>query len=162
MTCSVFLTRRDGPVFADALLPQNQPPPHELLELCAGKLRDYVLEEGNVRDLKTCSDPERYCSTRAEPVFSALGQRLGKDMGPVGKAIKALGPAQVSTPFGAMDVSNRTATTQKAEPGNCVAPRKALAPPHLPSQGYCSLTHPSAVLGSAVSLLLSQRRGAGL
>eukprot|EP00891_Asterochloris_glomerata_P009063 jgi/Astpho2/9063/e_gw1.00133.6.1_t len=61
----------------------------------SGKLRDYVLEEGNVRDLKTCSDPERYCSTRAEPVFSALGQRLGKDMGPVGKAIKALGPAQL-------------------------------------------------------------------
>ena len=65
--------------------------------LCAGKLRDYVLEEGNVRVLNTCSDPERYCSTRAEPVFSALGQRLGKAMGPVGKAIKALGPAQVRT-----------------------------------------------------------------
>ena len=71
--------------------------------LSAGKLRDYVLEEGNVRVLKTCSDPERYCSTRAEPVFSALGQRLGKAMGPVGKAIKALGPAQVSSSTSEVD-----------------------------------------------------------
>ncbi|KAF7822569.1 isoleucine--tRNA ligase, cytoplasmic [Senna tora] len=56
----------------------------------AGKLREYVLEELNIRTLVTCNDSLKYSSLRAEPDFSVLGKRLGKSMGVVAKEIKAL------------------------------------------------------------------------
>ena len=132
---------------ADVILQRLQSPPHELpnvsRKVCAGKLRDYVLEEGNVRVLKTCSDPERYCSTRAEPVFSALGQRLGKAMGPVGKAIKALGPAQVGSFAVEVGLTAKcVGTIQKAGPGHCVACGRAAASALPQCQGHCGSTHP--------------------
>jgi isoleucyl-tRNA synthetase len=55
-----------------------------------GELRDYVCSELNIRVLETCSDPLQYCTLRAEPEHQALGKRLGKNMGPVSAAIKAL------------------------------------------------------------------------
>ena len=53
-----------------------------------GELRDYVVEELNVRQLDVCSDPMQYATVKAEPNFAALGKRLGKAMGQVSKAIK--------------------------------------------------------------------------
>ncbi|KAK7282115.1 hypothetical protein RIF29_10664 [Crotalaria pallida] len=55
-----------------------------------GKLREYLLEELNIRSLVTCSDALKYASLRAEPDFSVLGKRLGKSMGIVAKEIKAM------------------------------------------------------------------------
>lgn len=62
----------------------------------AGELQQYVLEEVNVRSLQTSSDSQHYCSTRAEPVWTNLGQRLGKNMGKVAKAIKSLTAEQIA------------------------------------------------------------------
>ena len=44
----------------------------------------------NVHNLKICNDPLKYAQVKGEPDWKALGVRLGKDMGPVSKAIKAL------------------------------------------------------------------------
>ncbi|KAF7827268.1 isoleucine--tRNA ligase, cytoplasmic [Senna tora] len=65
-------------------------PDADFLEDIAGKLREYVLEELNIRSLVTCNDTLKYSSLRAEPDFSVLGKRLGKSMGVVAKEIKAL------------------------------------------------------------------------
>ena len=62
----------------------------------AGELQQYVLEEVNVRSLETSSDIQQYCSMRAEPVWTNLGQRLGKNMGKVAKAIKGLTAEQIT------------------------------------------------------------------
>ena len=55
-----------------------------------GELRDYVVEELNCRELEVCDDPLKYATIKAEPNFAVLGKRLGKAMGLVGKAVKAM------------------------------------------------------------------------
>lgn len=65
-------------------------PDKDFLDDIAGKLREYVLEELNVRSLVPCDDPLKYASLRAEPDFSVLGKRLGKSMGSVAKQIKSM------------------------------------------------------------------------
>ncbi|XP_054780469.1 isoleucine--tRNA ligase, cytoplasmic-like [Prosopis cineraria] len=65
-------------------------PDADFLDDITGKLREYVLEELNVRSLVPCNDTLKYSSLRAEPDFSVLGKRLGKSMGVVAKEIKAM------------------------------------------------------------------------
>ncbi|CAN0926680.1 Isoleucine--tRNA ligase, cytoplasmic [Linum grandiflorum] len=65
-------------------------PDADFLDDIAGKLREYVLEELNVRSLLPCEDTLKYSSLRAEPEFSVLGKRLGRDMGVVSKEIKSM------------------------------------------------------------------------
>ncbi|KAK8675691.1 hypothetical protein V6N13_033755 [Hibiscus sabdariffa] len=65
-------------------------PDEDFLDDIAGKLREYVLEELNVRSLVTCKDTLKYASVRAEPDFCVLGKRLGKSMGAVAKEVKAM------------------------------------------------------------------------
>ncbi|KAF8402282.1 hypothetical protein HHK36_013234 [Tetracentron sinense] len=65
-------------------------PDTDFLEDIAGKLREYVLEELNIRSIVPCNDPLKYASLRAEPDFSVLGKRLGKSMGLVAKEVKAM------------------------------------------------------------------------
>ncbi|KAL0419491.1 UNVERIFIED_CONTAM: Isoleucine--tRNA ligase, cytoplasmic [Sesamum radiatum] len=60
------------------------------LDDIAGKLREYVLEELNVKSLVPCNDTLKYATLRAEPDFSVLGKRLGKSMGVVAKAVKGM------------------------------------------------------------------------
>lgn len=67
----------------------------EFLADIEGELRDYVLEEVNVRSLKTCADPLQYCSLRAEPDYASLGKRLGRGMAKVGKAVKGMSTDQI-------------------------------------------------------------------
>ncbi|XP_057959280.1 isoleucine--tRNA ligase, cytoplasmic [Malania oleifera] len=62
----------------------------EFLDDIAGKLREYVLEELNVRSMVPCNDTLKYASLRAEPEFSLLGKRLGKSMGVIAKEVKAM------------------------------------------------------------------------
>lgn len=49
-----------------------------------------MVEEVNVRNLKTCADPLQFCTLRAEPDYASLGKRLGKAMAKVGKAVKGM------------------------------------------------------------------------
>ncbi|KAK8518191.1 hypothetical protein V6N13_027669 [Hibiscus sabdariffa] len=65
-------------------------PNEDFLDDIAGKLREYVLEELNIRSLVPCKDTLKYASLRAEPDFSVLGKRLGKSMGFVAKELKAM------------------------------------------------------------------------
>ncbi|KAL4373845.1 hypothetical protein AHAS_Ahas05G0122500 [Arachis hypogaea] len=65
-------------------------PDVNFLDDIAGKLREYVLEELNIRSLVPCNDTLKYASLRAEPDFSILGKRLGKSMGIVAKEVKAM------------------------------------------------------------------------
>ncbi|KAH9606871.1 hypothetical protein KSS87_019705, partial [Heliosperma pusillum] len=65
-------------------------PDNDFLDDIAGKLREYVLEELNIRSLVPCNNPLKYASLRAEPDFSVLGKRLGKSMGVVAKEVKAM------------------------------------------------------------------------
>ncbi|KAK4369720.1 hypothetical protein RND71_009195 [Anisodus tanguticus] len=65
-------------------------PDSEFLKDIAGKLREYVLEELNIKSLVPCNDTLKYASLRAEPDFSVLGKRLGKSMGAVAKEVKAM------------------------------------------------------------------------
>ncbi|XP_048329423.1 isoleucine--tRNA ligase, cytoplasmic [Ziziphus jujuba] len=65
-------------------------PDSDFLDDIAGKLREYVLEELNVRSLVPCNDTLKYASLQAEPDFSVLGRRLGKDMGKVAAAVKRM------------------------------------------------------------------------
>ncbi|KAI9379041.1 hypothetical protein POPTR_017G033200v4 [Populus trichocarpa] len=65
-------------------------PDVDFLDDIAGKLKEYVLEELNVRSLIPCNDTLKYASLRAEPEFSVLGKRLGKSMGVVAKEVKAM------------------------------------------------------------------------
>ncbi|DBA71115.1 hypothetical protein WJX79_007299 [Trebouxia sp. C0005] len=60
-----------------------------------GELKEYVVEEVNVRRLKTCADPLQYCTLRAEPDYPSLGKRLGKGMAKVGKAVKGMSIEQI-------------------------------------------------------------------
>ncbi|KAH9624724.1 hypothetical protein KSS87_015623, partial [Heliosperma pusillum] len=65
-------------------------PDNDFLVDIAGKLREYVLEELNIRSLVPCNDSLKYASLRAEPDFSVLGKRLGKSMGVVAKEVKGM------------------------------------------------------------------------
>lgn len=65
-------------------------PDTEFLDDIAGKLREYVLEELNIRSIIPCNDSLKYASLRAEPDFSVLGKRLGKSMGIVAKEVKSM------------------------------------------------------------------------
>lgn len=67
------------------------------LEDIVGKLREYVLEELNVRSLVPCNDTLKYAKLRAEPDFSVLGKRLGKAMGNVSKEVKAMSQEHILT-----------------------------------------------------------------
>ncbi|MCD7466072.1 hypothetical protein HAX54_002422, partial [Datura stramonium] len=70
-------------------------PDSEFLDDIAGKLREYVLEELNIKSLVPCNDTLKYASLRAEPDFSVLGKRLGKSMGVVAKEVKAMSTADI-------------------------------------------------------------------
>ncbi|KAJ4723257.1 Isoleucine--tRNA ligase, cytoplasmic [Melia azedarach] len=65
-------------------------PDADFLDDIAGKLKEYVLDELNVRSLVPCNDTLKYAALRAEPDFSVLGKRLGKSMGVVAKEVKAM------------------------------------------------------------------------
>lgn len=65
-------------------------PDPDFLEDIAGKLKEYVLEELNVKSLIPCNDTLKYATLRAEPDFSVLGKKLGKSMGVVAKEVKAM------------------------------------------------------------------------
>ncbi|CDP12689.1 unnamed protein product [Coffea canephora] len=65
-------------------------PDAEFLGDIAGKLKEYVLEELNIKSLVPCNDTLKYASLHAEPDFSVLGKRLGKSMGVVAKEVKAM------------------------------------------------------------------------
>lgn len=65
------------------------------LEDITGKLKEYVMEELNVKSVVPCSDPLKYASLRAEPDYSVLGKRLGKAMGNVAKEVKAMSLADI-------------------------------------------------------------------
>lgn len=62
----------------------------DFLQDIKDRLKEFVLEELNVQSLETCSNTLEYASLRAEPDFSVLGKRLGKSMGEVTKAVKAM------------------------------------------------------------------------
>ncbi|URD91072.1 Anticodon-binding domain of tRNA, partial [Musa troglodytarum] len=70
-------------------------PDSDFLEDITGKLREYVLEELNIKSVVPCNDPLRYASLRAEPDFSILGKRLGKAMGAVAKEVKSMSQADI-------------------------------------------------------------------
>uniref|UniRef100_A0A2P2LGH9 isoleucine--tRNA ligase n=1 Tax=Rhizophora mucronata TaxID=61149 RepID=A0A2P2LGH9_RHIMU len=70
-------------------------PDADFLNDIAGKLREYVLEELNVRSLVPCNDSLKYASLRAEPEFSVLGKRLGKSMGVVTKEVKSMSQEEI-------------------------------------------------------------------
>ncbi|KAL1538304.1 isoleucine--tRNA ligase [Salvia divinorum] len=65
-------------------------PDPDFLDDIASKLREYVLEELNVKSLVPCNDTLKYTTLRAEPDFGVLGKRLGRSMGEVTKAVKAM------------------------------------------------------------------------
>ncbi|CAA6660103.1 unnamed protein product [Spirodela intermedia] len=70
-------------------------PDTDFLEDITGKLREYVIEELNIRSVVPCNDPLKYATLRAEPNFSVLGKRLGKAMGSVAKEVKAMSQADI-------------------------------------------------------------------
>ncbi|GMH37086.1 hypothetical protein BSKO_04959 [Bryopsis sp. KO-2023] len=61
-----------------------------------GELKEYVIDEINTVGLEVCSDPKKYATLKAEPDWKLLGQRLGKKMGPVAKAIKEMSPEAIA------------------------------------------------------------------
>jgi len=65
------------------------------LDDITGPLGEYVREELNVRTIVPCSDSLKYASLRAEPDYSGLGKKLGKDMGLVAKEVKSMTQAQI-------------------------------------------------------------------
>uniref|UniRef100_A0A0E0G2M8 isoleucine--tRNA ligase n=1 Tax=Oryza nivara TaxID=4536 RepID=A0A0E0G2M8_ORYNI len=72
-------------------------PDNDFLEDITGKLKEYVKEEMNVKMVTACSDPLVYSSLRAEPNFSVLGKRLGKDMGKISNEVKKMTQDQILT-----------------------------------------------------------------
>ncbi|KAG7552624.1 Methionyl/Valyl/Leucyl/Isoleucyl-tRNA synthetase anticodon-binding [Arabidopsis thaliana x Arabidopsis arenosa] len=72
-------------------------PDAEFLNDITGVLREYVLEELNVRSLVPCNDTLKYASLKAEPDFSVLGKRLGKSMGLVAKEVKEMSQKDILT-----------------------------------------------------------------
>ena len=45
-------------------------PDTRILQALDGRLSEYIYQETNVRELSTCSDPEKYGVLRAEPNFA--------------------------------------------------------------------------------------------
>uniref|UniRef100_J3LA99 isoleucine--tRNA ligase n=1 Tax=Oryza brachyantha TaxID=4533 RepID=J3LA99_ORYBR len=70
-------------------------PDNDFLEDITGKLKEYVMEEMHVKMVTPCSDPLMYSSLRAEPNFSVLGKRLGRDMGKVSNQVKKMTQDQI-------------------------------------------------------------------
>ncbi|KAG0483872.1 hypothetical protein HPP92_011956 [Vanilla planifolia] len=70
-------------------------PDAEFLEDITVKLKEYVLEELNIKSILPCNDSLKYTSLRAEPNYSVLGVRLGKAMGSVAKEVKAMTQADI-------------------------------------------------------------------
>lgn len=68
----------------------GRPPPAS-----SGRLKTYICEELNVKDIETSDQPLQYASLKAEPEFSILGKKVGKAMGAVSKAIKALSEKEI-------------------------------------------------------------------
>ena len=85
-------------------------PDPDFLEEISGRLRPYVASETNVMRVVTSSDTAKYTSIRAEPDWGALGKALGKAMGPVGKALKAMGPEELARleAEGSLEVAGHT------------------------------------------------------
>lgn len=54
------------------------------------------MDEINIVNLETCSQPEKFAKMKAEPEWKILGKRLGKEMPPVAKAISELGAEQIA------------------------------------------------------------------
>jgi hypothetical protein len=48
--------------------------------LCAGELREYVVEELNVRALETCDQPLQYAQLRAEPDWKVSSLHLPSEL----------------------------------------------------------------------------------
>nr|XP_043623289.1 isoleucine--tRNA ligase, cytoplasmic [Erigeron canadensis] len=67
----------------------------EFLDDITGKLKEYVLEELNVKSIVPCNNPLVYSSLHAEPEFSVLGKRLGKSMRVVADAVKAMSQKEI-------------------------------------------------------------------
>ena len=61
----------------------------------SGRLKTYICEELNVKDIETSDQPLQYASLKAEPEFSVLGKKVGKAMGAVSKAVKALSQQEI-------------------------------------------------------------------
>lgn len=85
-------------------------PDPEFLEEISGRLLPYVSSETNVLRVVTSSDTAKYTTVRAEPDWGALGKALGKAMGPVGKALKALSPEDLARmeEQGSLEVAGHT------------------------------------------------------
>ncbi len=62
-----------------------------IMSMLPGELAEFVEGELNVRSLTGCADQQAYATLRAEPEFQILGKRLGKGMGAVAAAVRALG-----------------------------------------------------------------------
>jgi isoleucyl-tRNA synthetase len=56
-----------------------------------------VRDEVNVRELAASADVAAWAVVRAEPNWAALGKRLGKSMGAVAAAVKALSAEQIAS-----------------------------------------------------------------
>ncbi|KAG7583039.1 Aminoacyl-tRNA synthetase class Ia [Arabidopsis suecica] len=65
-------------------------PDAEFLDDITGKLKQYVLDELNVRSLVICNDTLKYASLKAVPDYSVLGKRLGKSMGFLAQEVKKM------------------------------------------------------------------------
>ncbi|XP_020885868.1 isoleucine--tRNA ligase, cytoplasmic [Arabidopsis lyrata subsp. lyrata] len=65
-------------------------PDAEFLDDITGKLKQYVLDELNVRSLVPCNDTLKYVSLKAVPDYSVLGKRLGKSMGIVTQEVRKM------------------------------------------------------------------------
>ncbi|KAL8055602.1 hypothetical protein ABFX02_04G067200 [Erythranthe guttata] len=102
-------------------------PDADFLEDIAGKLKEYVLEELNIKSLVTCNDTLKYATLRAEPDFSVLGKKLGKSMGAVAKEVKAMSTeeilafekvGEITIAMHALKVSDVKITREFKPPGN--------------------------------------------
>lgn len=47
-------------------------PDTAVLHSLKGELSEYIYQEVNVRDLATCSNPQKFGSLRAEPIFAVI------------------------------------------------------------------------------------------
>eukprot|EP00878_Enallax_costatus_P006321 GHUV01006628.1.p1 GENE.GHUV01006628.1~~GHUV01006628.1.p1 ORF type:complete len:1026 (+),score=376.00 GHUV01006628.1:134-3211(+) len=65
-------------------------PDPDFLADITGELSEYVIGELNTLELDTCSDMLAYAELAAQPEWQLLGKKLGKDMGKVAAAVKAL------------------------------------------------------------------------
>ncbi|EOA32665.1 hypothetical protein CARUB_v10015963mg [Capsella rubella] len=62
----------------------------EVLNDITGKLKQYVLDEVNVRSLVPCNDTRKYASVRAEPEYRLLGKRFGKSIGLIAQEVRKM------------------------------------------------------------------------